>query len=165
MLGFDILEGSCGDVDLAGVTAIAVLDWPGAIHDGGGRTVLIVAPDTSEDQVDSLHQILTGQLGCDPWGLLGGTFEVVGLVRAPISFEGTGVKVTMIAEGLGRATGDSLKNSVTGEDHQAQIVLPDGFIWKKGECGIGTFEIEAEGLHLDYADTNWIAYEFDWSNA
>jgi hypothetical protein len=48
--------------------------------------------------------------------------------------------------------------------HQAQIVLPDGFIWRKGECGVGTFEVKADGVHLDFSDTNWIFYEFDWSN-
>jgi hypothetical protein len=103
-------------------------------------------------------------LAATPGGILGTTYEVVGLAKAPISFEGTGVTATMTAEGLGRATGDTFKNPVTGEPHQAQIVLPDGFIWKKGECGIGTFQVEAEGLRLDFTDTNWIFYEFDWSD-
>jgi hypothetical protein len=160
----DIIEGSCGDVDLSGVKAIAVIDWPKAIHDGNGKTVFIVAPETTDDQIQCLSQIYTGQLGGDPWGILGTTFEVVGLVKAPISFDGAGVTATMTAEGVGRATGDNFKNPVTGEPHQAQIVLPDGFIWTKGECGIGTFQVEAEGIRLDFTDTNWIFYEFDWSN-
>jgi hypothetical protein len=29
---------------------------------------------------------------------------------------------------------------------------------------VGTFQVEAEGVRLDYTDTNWIYYEFDWSN-
>jgi hypothetical protein len=164
MVGNDIVEGSCGDVDLSGVKAIAVIDWPHAIHDGNGKAVFIVAPETTDEQIECLSQIYTGQLGGDPWAILGTTYEVVGLVKAPISFDGTGVKATMTAEGVGHATGDSLKNPVTGEPHQAQIVLPDGFIWTKGECGVGTFQVEAEGVRLDYTDTNWIYYEFDWSN-
>lgn len=164
MVGNDISEGSCGDVDLAGVKAIAVIDWPHAIHDGNGRAVFIVAPETTDAQIECLSQIYTGQLGGDPWAILGTTYEVVGLAKAPITFEGTGVKATMTAEGLGHATGDTFKNPVTGEPHQAQIVLPDGFIWKKGECGVGTFQVEAEGVRLDYTDTNWIYYEFEWSN-
>jgi hypothetical protein len=78
--------------------------------------------------------------------ILGSTFEVAGLVKAPISFERTGVKATMSVR---RATGDTFKNPVTGEPHQAQIVLPDGFFWKKGDCGVGTFEVQAGGVHLD----------------
>jgi hypothetical protein len=165
MVGNHISEGACGDVDLSGVKAIAVIDWPKAIHDGGGKAVFIVAPETTEEQIGCLSQIYTGQLGGDPWGILGTTYEVVGLAKAPISFEGEGVTVTMTADGLGRATGDTFKNPVTGEPHTAHIVLPDGFIWKKGECGVGTFQVEAEGVHLDFTDTNWIFYEFDWSNS
>ena len=86
------------------------------------------------------------------------------VTRAMMSVADPGVKATMTAEGVGHATGDSLKNPVTGEPHQAQIVLPDGFIWTMGECGVGTFQVEAEGVRLDYTDTNWIYYEFDWSN-
>ena len=44
------------------------------------------------------------------------------------------------------------------------IVLPDGFIWTKGECGVGSFTMQAEGLSLSFEDSNWIRYEFDWSN-
>ncbi|MDO8943243.1 MAG: DUF1326 domain-containing protein [Desulfobacterales bacterium] len=164
MVGNDITEGFCGDVDLAGVKAIAVIDWPHAIHDGGGRAVFIVDPDTTDEQIDALSQIYTGQLGGDPWVILGTTFTVVGLVKAPITFTGTGVKATMTAEGFGQGTGDSLKNPVTGEEHQAQIVLPEGFIWKKGECGVGSFDVGVAELALDFTDTNWIYYEFDWSN-
>jgi hypothetical protein len=164
MVGNHILEGSCGEVDLSGVKAIAVINWPKAIHEGNGKAAFIVDPATTDDQIECLSQIYTGQLGGDPWGILGTTYLVAGLVKAPIRFDGAGVKVTMTAEGVGSATGDTFKNPVTGEPHQAQIVLPDGFIWTKGECGIGTFQVEAEGMRLDFADTNWIYYEFDWSN-
>lgn len=164
MVGNHIVEGRCGDVDMSGVKAIAVIDWPRAIHDGNGKAAFIVEPQTTEAQVDCLAKIYTGQLGGDPWVILGTTFEVAGLVRAPIVFDGEGVKVEMTAEGVGRAKGDSFKNPVTGEEHLAQIVLPDGFIWRRGDCGVGTFEVEAAGIHLDFADTNWISYEFNWSN-
>jgi hypothetical protein len=126
--------------------------------------VFIVEPDTSEEQIGCLAQIYTGALGGDPWAILGSTYEVAGLVKAPISFDGAGVRATMTAGELGHGSGDTFKNPVTGEDHFAQIVLPDGFIWKKGDCGVGSFEVHAEGLHLKYDNTNWIYYDFDWSN-
>jgi hypothetical protein len=53
---------------------------------------------------------------------------------------------------------------VTGEDHLAAIVLDTGFIWKRGDCGQGSFDVEAEGIHLKFDDTNWILYDFDWTN-
>ncbi len=160
-----IESGSCGDVDLSGVTAIAALDWPKAIHDGGGRAVFIVTPETTDEQVGALAQIYTGQLGGMPWEILGGTFEVAGLVKAAINITGEGLDVSVSAEGVGSATGTYFANPVTGERHEAHIVLPDGFIWTKGECGVGSFSVEAEGLSLSFKDSNWILYDFDWSNS
>ena len=46
-VGNVIEDGRCGDVDLSGIAAIAVIDWPHAIHDGGGRAVFIVPPRIS----------------------------------------------------------------------------------------------------------------------
>ena len=65
---------------------------------------------------------------------------------------------------MGEAKGTSLKNPVTGEDHQVAIALDTGFIWSRGECGQGTFRVEAEGITLDFSDSNWIYYDFDWTN-
>lgn len=163
-VGNIIDEGSCGDVDLSGLKAIAILDWPKAIHDGGGKAVFIVEPETTEEQINCLAQIYTGALGGMPWAILGTTYEVAGLVKARITVEGEGLAITLNAEGVGQGTGDTFKNPVTGEPHQAQIVLPDGFIWQKGECGVGSFSAQAAGLDLQFKDSNWIYYEFDWAD-
>ena len=159
-----VTEGHCGDVDLAGVTAVAILDWPSAIHDGGGRAVFVVAPETSDEQIGALSQIYTGALGGEPWSILGTTFEVAGLTKAVITINEQGIDSTVEIEGVGRADGRSLRNPVTDEAHEAHIVMPDGFIWKDGLCGVGSFSVAAEGIELDFSDTNWIRYEFDWTN-
>ena len=57
-----------------------------------------------------------------------------------------------------------VKNPVTGENHRVAIVLDQGFIWKRGDCGQGSFDVEAEGIHLSFKDSNWILYDFDWTN-
>jgi hypothetical protein len=140
------------------------LDWPKAIHDGGGKAVFVVEPSTTDEQINCLSQIYTGQLGGNPWAILGTTFEVAGLVKAPITLEGSGLALTLKAEGVGQGSGDTFKNPVSGEPHEAQIVLPDGFIWTKGDCGVGSFSAKAEGLDLSFKDSNWIYYEFDWAD-
>jgi hypothetical protein len=53
---------------------------------------------------------------------------------------------------------------VTDEPHEAHITLPDGFIWRDGLCGVGSFDAAAEGVELSFSDTNWIRYEFSWHN-
>ena len=96
---------------------------------------------------------------------MGPTFEVVGLAKAAITIEGQGRKRTFRIEGIGEGRGDTFKNPVTGEEHLANVDLPTGFIWTKGECGQGTFHASSSGVSVGAEKSNWILYEFDWSNA
>ena len=163
-VGMAIDRGSCGDVDVSGVKCAAILAWPKAIHEGGGECVFIVEPELPDTHIGALGQIFSGALGGMPWELLGPTFQLKGLVKARISIEGTGPKSVFRAEGVGEGRGDTFKNPVTGEDHFANIDLPDGFIWKRGECGQGTFHASAEGMSIGADKSNWILYNFDWNN-
>ena len=165
MVGLHITEGRSGDVILNNIKCAAIVDWPKAIHDGGGKAVFIVEPTTTDQQIGAMAEIFTGKLGGLPWELLGPTFEVVGLEKARITIEGEGRKSAFRAEGLIDARGDAFKNPVTGEEHLANIELPDGFIWRHGECGQGTFKAKAGPLSLAFDKTNWIFYTFDWTNA
>jgi hypothetical protein len=123
-----------------------------------------VEPGATDKQIEALGQIFTGKLGGMPWELLGPTFDVKGLVKAKISIDGSGTKSSFKAEGIGEGRGDTFKNPVTGEDHLANIDLPDGFIWKKGQCGQGTFRANAAGVSISSEKSNWILYDFDWAN-
>ena len=165
LVGCHITQGKCGDVDLSGVKCAAIVDWPKAIHEGNGKAVFVVDPATTDKQIEQLAQIFTGKLGGMPWELLGPTFEVVGLEKAKITISGEGRKSTFTMDGIGEGRGQAFTNPVTGEEHLANLDLPDGFIWKKGECGSGTFKAKAGGVSVDFDKTNWIFYEFDWSNA
>ncbi len=163
-VGVAIDSGKCGDVNLAGIKCAAILDWPKAIHQGNGRCVFVVEPTTTDKQIEALGQIFTGKLGGMPWELLGPTFEVKGLTKAKISIEGKGVKSVFKAEGVAEGHGDTFKNPVTGEEHLANVDLPDGFIWRKGYCGQGTFRAKSSGVDIGAEKSNWIFYEFDWAN-
>ena len=157
-------SGRFGDVDLSGVTAVAIVDWPKAIHEGNGRAVFVVPPSVSDEQVNALAQIYTGQVGGMPWAILGSTFTVAGLVRADIQIQDDGIHSSVSIPGIGEATGTTLKNPVTGEDNRVKIALAEGFIWREGDCGQGSFRAEAEGVSLAFENSNWIHYQFDWGN-
>ena len=69
-------------------------------------------------------------------------------------------------EGIGEGRGDTFKNPVTGEEHLADIVLPKGgIIWDRGQCGQGSFRASAAGLSVAAEKSNWIYYDYNWSNA
>jgi hypothetical protein len=164
LVGMQIADGACGDVNLSGVTCAAIIEWPKAIHEGNGKAVFLVDTPTTDAQIEALAQICSGKLGGLPWELLGPTFQVVGLEKAPITIEGEGRKSVFRVGQLAEGRGDTFKNPVTGEEHLANLELPDGFIWKRGECGQGSFRAEAGGLKVAFDKTNWIFYEFDWNN-
>ena len=163
-VGLNITKGACGDVDLSGLKCAGIFDWPKAIHEGHGQAVFVAEPSTTKKQAEALGSIFTGKLGGNPWALLGPTFEVKGLKKAKITIEGKGRKSTFRAEGIGEGRGDTFRNPVTGEEHLADVHLPDGFIWTKGECGQGSFEATAEGVSVGARNSNWIHYQFNWSN-
>ena len=165
MVAAEITSGHCGDVDLTGIKSVSIIDWPKAIHDGNGQAVLVVEPECTDEQLGALAQIYGGELGGMPWEILAGTLAGVAVAKARITLERNGMDATVTVDGIGTARGRYLANPVTGERHEVAIELSEGFIWRKGECGIGDFEASAEGVSLSFKDTNWIFYEFDWSNA
>ena len=107
---------------------------------------------------------LHGQARGHAGELLGPTFHVVGLEKRRITISGGGIKATFDIEGVGQARGDTLKNPVTGEDHSVYVDLPGGFIWRRGQCGQGTFKAKSGPVSPDFVGTSWIRYEFDWKN-
>jgi hypothetical protein len=164
LVGMHIDTGVCGNVTLDGIKCAALVKWPKAIHEGNGTCVFIADPATTDQQIQALAQVFSGQLGGLPWELLGPTFQVVGLEKKKITITGSGVKSTFHIDGIGEGRGEALKNPVTGEDHQVIVDLPTGFIWTRGNCGQGSFKASAGEVSLAYDKTNWILYDFDWNN-
>lgn len=164
-VGLKVGKGGCGQINLSGLKLASILAWPKAIHEGNGKAVFVVEPSTTDKQIEALAKIFTGQLGGNPWAILGPTYTVAGLVKAKITIEGRGRKSIFRAEGVGEGRGDTFKNPVTGEEHLADVHLPKGFIWTTGECGQGSFRAAAEGVSVSATKSNWIYYKFDWSNA
>ncbi|HET6818338.1 MAG TPA: DUF1326 domain-containing protein [Mycobacteriales bacterium] len=160
----EIRSGFCGDTDLSGLKTATLIKWPKAIHDGNGAAVLVVEPECTDEQLGAIAQIYGGQLGGMPWEILAGTLTSVSVAKARITLKREGMDSRVDIDGIGSAAGRFLRNPVTNDPHEAHIVLPTGFIWKDGHCGIGEFQVSAEGLDLEFRDSNWIYYEFDWTN-
>src|SRR5688500_4674878 len=156
LVGLHISTGKCGAVDVSNVKCAAIIEWPKAIHEGNGKCAFIVDPATTDQQVEALAQIFSGQLGGLPWELLGPTFAVVGLVKVTITITGDGPRSVSAIDGVGEGRGEQFKNPVTGEPHSVNVDLPDGFIWTKGECGQGSFRASAAGVSVAFDKTNWI---------
>ncbi len=63
LIGLQVSEGNFGDVDLSGMKAVLAIKWPKAIHEGEGAAAVFIDESASEQQVQGLATVLTGQAG------------------------------------------------------------------------------------------------------
>ncbi len=142
--GFRIGRGHFGDTPLDGLNAVAVMAWPGAIHQGGGRAHLIIDERADEAQRHALLAILSGEEtepGATIWNVFSSTLDqLFDPDFAPIEIEvdveaRTGrISVPRLVEGRG----EPIRNPVTGQPHRARIDLPEGFEYSIAEVGSAT---------------------------
>ncbi len=145
LTGFAIRCGRFGDVVLDGLRAVAVMQWPGPIHEGGGRAYMVIDRRADTTQRDALLTILSGgetQMGATIWNVFAATLKEV---HDPV-FEDIDIAIDVDARkghvkvaGLVEAQGRPILNPVTGEEHRARINLPNGFEYTCAEMGSSTF--------------------------
>lgn len=154
---FLVTEGHFGDTDLAGIKAVALLHWPGAIHEGNGSVEAIVDEGASDAQREAMLKIMTGQ-ETEPMATMFSVFaSTVTTVHEPrflpIDFEVDVENRTarLDVPGIVESVGQPIRNPVTGDIHRAQISLPHGFEYETAEIGAG--RTKATGaVRLDIAD-------------
>lgn len=165
LFSFEIDEGDYGDVDLGGLAFVLALSYPNAIHEGDGRGVLFVDESATDEQADALVTILTGQAGGMPWEALGPTVtSLEGPIRAPVEIERSGRRSAVRVPDVLEMQLTPLKNPVTGEDNEVNIVYPKGgLFWEEGE--IATTDVmwfSYDGFEFEhprrYAETADVEY-------
>jgi hypothetical protein len=167
IVGYEVIEGHYGEVDLAGVRAVFVGKWPGAIHEGNGKGALFIDASARPEQVDGLAKIFSGQAGGMPWEALGATLvEVDGPILKPIEMTVNGRKSRFRIANILDVDMTSLINPVTGEESEVHVVYPKGgFIWNDGDVGTtSTMRITHGALSFQYPG-KWAAYAVaEWTN-
>jgi len=169
LVAFDIREGYFGSTRLDGVRYAGVYYFPGPIHEGNGTRWLIVDERAAPEQREALIALHSGTQG-------GTIFEIFAAVCpnvrepavAPIELEADREKrrATVRIPGIGEGRAEPIKNPVTGEEHRAKIVLPDGFEYKEAEVGNSVSWKVTAGAPLAFEHQNSYAQfnAFDWSN-
>jgi len=155
---FEVTEGHFGDTDMAGVKAIGILSWPGAIHEGNGSVEAIVDESASDAQKEAMLKIMTGQ-DTEPMATMFSVFAstmttvhdpVFAPIELAIDVENRTAKVTV--PGLIEVSGEPIRNPVTGDIHQARIDIPHGFEYLIAEMGAGTSKSNG-AIKMDLSDS------------
>ena len=168
--GFQIREGYFGTTRLDGVRFAWLLSWPGPIHEGNGTRQVIIDEQATDEQRAAVLALVSGTQG--------GTFlEIFAAVCpnqletlfAPIIFESDRERRQgrLHIPGLAEVRTEPIKNPVTGEEHRARIVLPEGFEYKEAEVAnaVSLKVHSALPLTFEYENTYSQLNVFDWSNA
>jgi hypothetical protein len=161
-------EGHFGTVRLDGVRFAAVFSFPGAIHEGNGALQLIIDERASAGQREAIIAITGGEHG-------GTIFEIFAAVAQnrpaplvlPIELDADRERRTasLSLPGTVEYRAEPIKNPVTGEEHRAQIRLPNGFEYREAEMGNMTWlKVAAGPLAFEHRNSYAQFNAFDWSN-
>ena len=134
LLGFHITKGAIGGTKLDGVTFAQGIYWPKAIHNGNGVGRLYIDPSASAPQKKAVEDLHTGKIG-------GGVFEIfpktwsrtLSTKVAKIAWRFNGYDSKFSVDGVGEVASSHIRNPVSGDTMEGQIVLPGGIAWKKAD--------------------------------
>lgn len=157
LVGMEIKRGHFGETRLDGLRSVAVMQWPGPIHEGAGRALIVIDERADEAQREALLAILSGaetEPGTTVWNVFAATLDevfdpVFDAIDLAIDVEARTGRVRV--EGLAESSGQPIRNPVTGEEHRARINLPDGFEYTVAEMGSSTFRVSGP-IEMDYED-------------
>lgn len=139
--GIAIDQGYFGETPLDGLHVSAIFKWPGPIHEGNGEAIAFVDQRANEAQRGALLRIMTGQ-DTEPFATMFAVFaSTVTKMHDPV-FTPIEIEIDVDAR-RGRVvvpnyietSGRPIRNSVTGAETRAQIVLPNGFEYEVAEVG------------------------------
>jgi len=153
-----VQEGHFNDTRLDGLNWALLLQWPGEIADGNGRQQAIIDERADDAQREALRKILHGEStapGATHFYVYNSTMsEVIDPLYAPVDVEidVDARRARLVVPGLVESTGSPIVDPHSGEEHRAQIHLPNGFEYTVAEMGTGSSRVRA-GIELDLSDS------------
>lgn len=145
-----IESGSYGTTVLDELNFSIFADWPGAIHEGGGRAAAYVDERADREQERALVALARGEAG-GPWAIFATTYELEGPERVAyevvVAAEKSYYRVGTVAE----LQVELIRNPVTGNEVHPRLQLPEGLLSRD----LGLYRSEkfrvAGGIRYDHS--------------
>jgi hypothetical protein len=156
--GWKIHEGHFGDVRLDGLNTAFFVHFPGPVHAGNGTIQLVIDERADARQREALVKIMSGEeteeMATMWWVYNAMSPNKLEPLFMPIDFEVDveSRRARLRIPGLLEATGEPIRNPVTGAEHRARIDLPHGFEYRIAEIGSGTARATG-AIKLDLKDS------------
>jgi hypothetical protein len=155
-------QGRYGDVELDGLTFSLFADWPGAIHEGGGKAVFFYDERADGRQREALEALARGGEG-GPSGIFINTYELLSIKPAPFELELAGERSRLKVGDVAELVMEPIKNPVTGAETRGGVMLPTGLVFNEGWCAASTvFRVE-DGISYDHSGKQAEYAPFEYS--
>lgn len=144
-------SGSYEDTRLDGLNFSVYVNWPGAIHEGGGEALVLIDERADAAQRTAIETLVGGTVG-GPWGVLGWTWPKVHgpyAVKYDLAFDGLNTRIKC-GDYLDVECGP-IRNPVTGVESHPGVVLPEGIIFKQGDLGVANRFRVSNGIEYDHS--------------
>jgi hypothetical protein len=145
-----IEQGHVGDVRVDGLRIALYSDWPGAIHEGGGRAVCYMDERADDAQRDALTRLLRGQLG-GPWGIFSNTYQLEGPEPARFELELADYNSRVRIGDAVELELQTMRNPVTQAEVHPEMVLPEGLVLKRGKLAASKVFKVSDGIAYDHS--------------
>jgi hypothetical protein len=163
-LVFNVKEGQVDEVDVGGLTVAAIADTPKVMTEGNWRLGIFIDDKASDEQMEKLLGVFSGQLGGPMEGLAPLVGENLGVERAPIEIREEGRRHSVT---IGDAIDFEIEDIVPFGVETGRPVRFDGMFHPVGSdltmaeakrSSINAFGIQYEGkTGLSKAEFSWAA--------
>ena len=155
-------EGRFGDTVLDGLNFSVYADWPGAIHEGGGRAASFLDEQADDDQRRALTTLIRGDAG-GPWGIFIDTYELEGPAPAPDAVELAGERSSFRIGSVAELQVEPITNPVTGAEAHPKLILPEGLVTNEANLFRSQrFRVE-DGVRYDHSGRYAAVCPFSYS--
>ena len=143
-VAMEIAEGHFGETSLDGLRWVALLAWPGPIHQGDGEAQIVVDARADDAQRAAILTIVSGgetEPGATIFNVFSTTYSRVhDPIFAPIEFEADIEARTgrFAVQGLVESVTEPIRNPVTDQPQRVSVNLPDGFEYTTAEYASST---------------------------
>ena len=154
-----IEKGHFEKTDLSGLCWAAIVDFPGALHQGNGTMQPIIDERANPKQKEALLTILSGKEQAE-----GTLFQILSLIVTKVleplskpiefSFDMEKRQARVRIPGVLETESEPIKNPVTGAPHRIRVVMPDGFEHHEGEIASAKILKSSGGIKYSYANSH-----------
>jgi hypothetical protein len=160
-----VADGTYGEVRLDGLNFSVFVNWPGAIHEGGGEALLLIDERADRGQREAIVTLLAGKSG-GPWGTLAWTWPTIhGPFDVAYELEFDGMHTRARCGDFVDIACGPIRNPVTGAESFPSITLPQGIVFKQGALGLTTRFRVAHGIEYDHSGQYMALAPFDYVSA